>query len=68
MRIDDAASFAERTVALLRDAGLRAALAEKARRLVQERYDWRQIGGRFVELVEQTANRTRATRRSQRLT
>jgi len=46
-------------VALLRDAGLRAAPSLPARRLVQERYDWRQIGGRFVELVEQAVERKR---------
>ena len=50
---DDPAAFATRTTALLRDAPLRARLAENARRLVEARYDWGPIGKRFVGLVEE---------------
>jgi glycosyltransferase involved in cell wall biosynthesis len=49
---DDAASFAECTVRLMRDPDLRQRLASQARRLVEERYDWKKIGEHFVGLVE----------------
>jgi polysaccharide biosynthesis protein PslH len=51
------ADFADCTVRLLREPGLRASLAANARRLVEQRYDWAQIGQRFVMLVEHAAER-----------
>ena len=59
---DDPHSFAEATVLLLRDAGLRHRLAANARGLVEERYDWREIGARFVDLVEETVTRSQTQR------
>lgn len=57
---DDPAEFARHTLALLRDAALRARLAAQARAFVQARYDWEPIGRRFTALVEQVAERKRA--------
>jgi sugar transferase (PEP-CTERM/EpsH1 system associated) len=53
---DEAASFADRTVRLLRDPALRQYLATNARRLVEQRYDWGPIGERFVALIEEVVN------------
>ncbi|MBK8797639.1 MAG: glycosyltransferase [Anaerolineales bacterium] len=49
----DPQTFARCTLSLLQDGALRARLAARARRLVEERYDWRSIGAHFVEAVEQ---------------
>ena len=49
---DDPQQFAHRTIRLLSDHDLRRRLAANARRLVEQQYDWRQIGQRFVALVE----------------
>lgn len=54
---DDPAEFARHTLALLRDAGLRARLAAQARACVQARYDWEPIGRQFTALVEQVTER-----------
>jgi len=54
---DEPMTFADRTVQLLRDPALRQRLAVNARKLVEERYNWAQIGQRFVELVEETVKR-----------
>jgi len=54
---DDAANFAQCTLDLLRDVGLRQQLAVNARRLVEEHYDWTQIGQRFAGLVEDAIKR-----------
>ena len=43
-----------RTTVLLGDPILRGRLAANARRLVEEKYDWQQVGQRFVDLVEAT--------------
>jgi sugar transferase (PEP-CTERM/EpsH1 system associated) len=51
---DEPAAFAERAVRLLRDPALRRLLATNARALVESRYDWEEIGGRFRGLVEET--------------
>jgi glycosyltransferase involved in cell wall biosynthesis len=59
---DAPAAFAARTVTLLRDQAARERLAAAARRRVEERYDWRSIGERFVELVERAAERHREGR------
>lgn len=52
---DDPITFAARTVELLSNPGLRQRLVVNARRLVTTHYDWKQIGQRFVRLVEKTA-------------
>ncbi len=52
---DEPAMFAERTLQLLSDSALRQRLAANARRLVEERYDWEQIGRRFAALIESAA-------------
>jgi polysaccharide biosynthesis protein PslH len=58
---DDAMTFGSHVVALLQTQALRARLSANARRLVEERYDWAQIGGQFVSLIEEAAaNRERA--------
>jgi glycosyltransferase involved in cell wall biosynthesis len=43
MIADTPETFAEATVALLKDEKLRTRLGEKGRQLVLDRYDWRQI-------------------------
>jgi len=42
---DDPREFAHRTAELLRDPGSAEAMVHAGRRLVEERYDWRHIGG-----------------------
>lgn len=49
---DEPERFAAYTVELLRRPELRQRLAENARRLVEQKYDWAGIGRRFVSLVE----------------
>ncbi len=48
---DRASEFAAQTTRLLTDPGLRASLAEKARRLVTEEYAWDSIGRQFEQAV-----------------
>jgi glycosyltransferase involved in cell wall biosynthesis len=48
---DDPARFAEAVVALLRDRERAARLGTAARRLAEERYDWRVLGDRFAALL-----------------
>jgi glycosyltransferase involved in cell wall biosynthesis len=55
---DDPGAFAAQVVALLSDAALRARLAEAARRLIEQRYDWRILGTQLEELVRGVAERT----------
>ncbi|MBE2240081.1 MAG: glycosyltransferase [Caldilineaceae bacterium] len=50
----DPPTFARHTLSLLQDPARRTRLAMRARRLVEERYDWRAIGARFVEAVERS--------------
>jgi polysaccharide biosynthesis protein PslH len=64
---DDPQRFADQTVTMLRDAALRARLAANARRLVESRYDWEQIGRRFVELVKTTVENRAKVRTLERL-
>ncbi len=54
---DEPADFARQTVRLLRDDALAQGLAERARQLVVERYEWRAIGHDFVDLVEEAVGR-----------
>ncbi|MGD8807776.1 MAG: glycosyltransferase family 4 protein, partial [Chloroflexota bacterium] len=49
---DDPGHFARETLRLLGDAGLRRALAENGRRLVEAAYDWRRIGREYTALLE----------------
>jgi glycosyltransferase involved in cell wall biosynthesis len=44
-------------VRLLESPALRQAMAEKGRKLVEERYGWEGIGERFCNLVEETVKR-----------
>jgi sugar transferase (PEP-CTERM/EpsH1 system associated) len=48
---DHASEFASQTTHLLTDPGLRASLAENARRLVTHEYAWDSIGGQFEQAV-----------------
>jgi glycosyltransferase involved in cell wall biosynthesis len=61
---DTPEAFADATLRLLGDPALRTRLALNARRLVEERYDWEQIGQRFVALVEETVSQSRGLSRS----
>lgn len=54
---DQPAEFAAHVVCLLRDIALRQRLVANACRLVEQHYDWVQIGQRFVDLVEDIASR-----------
>jgi len=54
---DEPVEFAAQVVCLLRKLALRQKLVTNARRLVEQRYDWTQIGQRFVDLVEDVASR-----------
>ena len=56
---NDPATFARHTLALLNDPQLGLGIAAKARRLVEQRYDWADIGNRFVHLVEAVASQRR---------
>lgn len=49
---DSPEAFADRVLQLLRDPASRLRLAANARRLVERRYDWVNIGRQFVGLVE----------------
>jgi glycosyltransferase involved in cell wall biosynthesis len=49
---DEPTEFASQVTRLLSDAALREQVASNARHLVEQRYDWQQIGRRFVGLVE----------------
>jgi glycosyltransferase involved in cell wall biosynthesis len=44
--------FAAATVRLLKDLKLRETLGKNARRMIQEKYDWKVIAPQFLELVE----------------
>jgi polysaccharide biosynthesis protein PslH len=61
---DEPAAFAAQVLRLLSDGGLRERLSTNARRLVEGKYDWRNIGRRFVDLVEEVAARRGATDRA----
>lgn len=52
---DDPAAFAAQVVDLLSDPALRGRLSRAARRLVEERHDWRALGPRFEALVRSIA-------------
>jgi polysaccharide biosynthesis protein PslH len=52
---DSPQAFAEATIRLLREPGLRQQLAENAYQLVSEKYDWSSVMPRFLTLVEKVA-------------
>ena len=60
---DDPTTFARHTVDVLTNPVLHGKLATNARRLVEERYDWNQIGHSFVALVEEAVGRSRNRQR-----
>lgn len=51
---DTPEDFARATLYLLANAEKRAQISCSARRLVEANYDWSQVGGRFVNLVEES--------------
>ncbi len=54
----DSRDFANKVLKLLSDDALRLRLSIKARKFVEDNYDWQQIGERFVTLVEQAAGKS----------
>ncbi|HID89505.1 MAG TPA: glycosyltransferase [Anaerolineae bacterium] len=50
---DGPEAFAAQVIRLLEDPALHERLARNGRRLVRERYDWREIGQRFEAFLEQ---------------
>jgi sugar transferase (PEP-CTERM/EpsH1 system associated) len=52
---DTAEAFAEQTIRLLRDADLRRHIRERARRLVEERYDWDMIAEKLISVYQAVA-------------
>lgn len=58
---NDSATFATHVINIMANPGLREKLAVNARNLVQERYDWEDIGRSFVTLVEETFQRSKET-------
>lgn len=52
---DTPETFAQSVVRLLREPELRKQLADNAYQLVREKYDWRVVMPRFLELVERVA-------------
>jgi glycosyltransferase involved in cell wall biosynthesis len=47
--------FADATLRVLREPGLRDRLADEGRRLVERQYDWRSLGERFERVLATTA-------------
>jgi polysaccharide biosynthesis protein PslH len=58
---DTSERFAAEVVALLRNPARRLALGSAARRLVEERYSWRIIGGQLVETYQDAMARRRGS-------
>ena len=58
---DDPERFASQTIRLVSDADLHGRLAANARHLVETRYDWQQIGQKFVALVNETMTQVKAS-------
>ncbi|MCG6870642.1 MAG: glycosyltransferase family 4 protein [Gammaproteobacteria bacterium] len=54
---DDPKAFAEATVRLMDDPGLRETLGAQAREMVKARFDWVTIGGKLSRLIEQASAR-----------
>jgi len=64
---DEPVAFAAQTVRLIRDSTLRQNLIGNARSLVEERYDWEQIGDVFVHLIEETVRKHQSQQQSEAL-
>jgi sugar transferase (PEP-CTERM/EpsH1 system associated) len=60
---DTPGKFAEATLEVIRDGGLRQGLEMRARRLVETEHDWGPLLQKLVELVEAVAAREREPRR-----
>jgi len=50
---EEAATFADLTVRVLRSPELRARLASAGRRLMEQKYDWRMLGAQFMALIDE---------------
>ena len=61
MMAEDAGTFADRCVRVLRSPELRLTLSRNGRRLIEERYDWAVLGQRLVDRITAIAD----TRRSE---
>ncbi|HJQ22775.1 MAG TPA: glycosyltransferase [Blastocatellia bacterium] len=61
---DDAASFAEAVIELIRDEALRRRIEAAAARKAAQ-YDWSVIAGRFAEILERVAKTTNASEAGQ---
>jgi glycosyltransferase involved in cell wall biosynthesis len=55
---DTAGAFASQTIRLLKDPALRGSVASNAYQLVADRYDWRRILPKFLDVVEHAAKRS----------
>lgn len=55
LQADDPSAFATQVQRLWASPHLRTALVTQARALVEQRYDWRIIGTRFVDLIDDVA-------------
>jgi glycosyltransferase involved in cell wall biosynthesis len=53
---DSAGDFAESTVRLLREAGLRQQIAANSQKMVREKYDWEGIMPAFLRLLAKISN------------
>jgi glycosyltransferase involved in cell wall biosynthesis len=62
---DAPSDFASQVKRVLRDPALRARLAARARDFVEQRYDWKPIGRRFVDLVTSAGQRAASGSRAQ---
>jgi sugar transferase (PEP-CTERM/EpsH1 system associated) len=56
---DEPAEFAARVVRVFREPALGASMAEKARRLVESRYDWDDLAARQLRVYEELAHEGR---------
>lgn len=54
---DDPNEFAAKTTLLLRDTAVRERITGQARQLVEQTYDWKRVGNRFVELIADCVDR-----------
>ena len=62
----DAPQFADRVIALLADARLRRAMAARARRFVQEQYDWESVSRKMEDVMRDVVGPA-ASERSERV-
>ena len=54
---DDPADFAKQTILVLQDSDLPSRLSINGRKLVEANYGWDEIGEKFIQLVEDTAQK-----------